>query len=359
MNHVLPLYQIAGWNANFENAKSRTYNKPQFVCVPNKHGGTGLSNIQGEVNGAEIYGIWMWIVQLCSRQPPQRDGWLTDNGKKDGRRLSARELSILFRCEREKIVRALMVLQSPEVSWMRLVDGQPEHLTGQQADTAVSVEGQGTGTNEAPSAPPHIPDPSDTARIPDGYQNNLSEVTERKKERSLPPIVPQGGTGENLDCQQAQTWLNKLFGRQKAWSAKEMHALSEVLPISAEDQALVDWLHGLERDGEGWAICPFDNAKLTKPKQSLSALIENFGEEIDKARAARKQCGLNGVLEHKKSAAAEPDDDGWTADRRAAFYAIYGDDREFPARFRDLGASEQRKIGDAITEKQKIEAAAQ
>lgn len=370
MSNPLPLYQIVNWD-QFENSKSRTFAKPQFVCVPNKHGGAGLSNVQGEHDGAAIYGVWQWILQMCSRQAvgeyktasgkkvftSQRDGWLTDNGKKDGRRLSARELANMFRRPVEEILRCLMVVQSPEVAFIRLVEGTPEHLevsvSAPLADTTVSAESPHTDTNHP---------------IPDGYQTDTavssSAAQKEQKERKEPPIIPQGGmteiepskdteripdgdqtdTEEPLQYAEAQTWLNDLFGRKKAWTAKEMHALSETLPIARADQRLIAWAYSLPRDEEGWSL--YDGKRLSKTKESLSSLIEDFGSELDKWKQKRQQLGLNGKYDGADT--PDPAGDGWTPARITAFCRVFGEDKRMPERFIDLGASACRQLEEAM-----------
>jgi hypothetical protein len=121
-----PLYQIVDYDEHFENNKSRVRDQCSFVCVPNKHGGTGLSNLLAEPDNLSIYGLWMLLLQLCSRQRRPRLGYLTADGKKDGRRLGAAELARTFRVSAAQIRRGLQVLVSPEVGFMRLVDGEPE-----------------------------------------------------------------------------------------------------------------------------------------------------------------------------------------------------------------------------------------
>jgi hypothetical protein len=121
-----PLYQIVDYDEHFENNKSRVRDLCSFVCVPNKHGGTGLSNLLSEPDNLSIYGLWMLILQLCSRQRRPRLGYLTADGKKDGRRLGAAELARTFRTSAAQVRRGFQVLVSPEVSFMRLVDGEPE-----------------------------------------------------------------------------------------------------------------------------------------------------------------------------------------------------------------------------------------
>jgi hypothetical protein len=196
---ALPLYQIVDWDKWFENAKSRTVTKPQFVCVPNKHGGTGLSNIQGETDGSAIYGIWMWVLQVCSRQAPKREGYLTDDGKKNGRRLGARELANMFRRPIDEIHRAFQVLQSPEVAFIKLLEGYPEFITevgeGHRADTPVSAVSENKTTPHG-----YLPD---TEKLPSDHSSKSSAVTERRNEGN--EVLSQSA-GESLlesDTEQA------------------------------------------------------------------------------------------------------------------------------------------------------------
>lgn len=123
---ALPLYQIVDYDENFENNKSRLRDRCSFVCVPNKHGGTGLSNLLSEPDNLSIYGFWMLLLQLCSRQRKPRLGYVTADGKIDGRRLGAAELARTFRASRAQVCRYLQVLESPEVGFLQLVDGEPE-----------------------------------------------------------------------------------------------------------------------------------------------------------------------------------------------------------------------------------------
>jgi hypothetical protein len=143
-----PLYQIVDYDEHFENNKSRVRNQCSFVCVPNKHGGTGLSNLLSEPDNLFIYGFWMLLLQLCSRQRSPRLGYVTADGKENGRRLGAAELARTFRVSAAQVRRCLQVLVSPEVGFMRLVDGKAEspESDGVWMDTskARSVFNQGT-----------------------------------------------------------------------------------------------------------------------------------------------------------------------------------------------------------------------
>src|SRR5438105_183446 len=92
-----PLFQVVNWNGHFENNKSRERDRCGFVCIPNKHGGLGLTTVLQHPEGAAIYGIWALILELCSKQRRPREGWLTDSGRADGRPISVEQLARLFR----------------------------------------------------------------------------------------------------------------------------------------------------------------------------------------------------------------------------------------------------------------------
>jgi hypothetical protein len=386
----LPLYQIVDYDEHFENNKSRLRERCAFVCVPNKHGGSGLSNVLGEPDGSAIYGIWMLILQLCSRQRKPREGYLTQDGKKNGRRLGARELANLLRRPIEEIHRCLEVCCSPQVGFMGVVDGQvpgtQRTLSGQATSTAHIYNEHSEGTAGAsdehlagtsgPNRPENGTTPDghlmDIDRAPDGHSMDARAGTERKKERRNPPTVPQGGTEETgqeqggegapdghlagtertpvahsmdtegaLQYAEAERWLNSLFpGCAKKFSGEEMHLLSEVLPIDHATVGLLTWAYTLERDKEGWAI--YDRARTNKPKHSRLTLLREFDAECQKWRTVRHQLGLNGKYDTTKAAPEQ-----WTAAERATAKEIFGNDVDLPRFKKDAPSSVRSQIEEA------------
>ncbi len=377
----LPLYQVVDWDKWFENAKSRTVTRPQFVCVPNKHGGTGLSNIQGEHDGAAIYGIWMWVLQVCSRQGPKREGYLTADGKKSGRRLGARELANMFRRPIEEIHRAFQVLQSDEVAFIQLLSGHPEFTTripdGYHADTSVSAEGTEVSKNDA-TLEGYL---ADTTRIPSDHLSKPSGVTERRNEEKELLSQPGDPNGEQADTTQipdgyrADTSVSdgktdqeqeqdgggtppdviqhaeakRLFGdlalavfgktiRETQWPNDLEHHLDAELPLARESWRLIDWFYRLQEDHPIMAV--------TMRRQSFESLIRNLGEESQKIRSARKKIGLNGLSETGDGIA---ESDGWTPARKKAAAELYGD-RELPERFSQMPASARTEIETRISQ---------
>jgi hypothetical protein len=112
------LYQIVDWDKNFENNKSRTRAQCSFVCVPNKQHGMGFSRVMAEKDGAAIYGVWHLIVGACSQQE-KREGWLTHDGHQTGTAWTLDDLALKFRRPEKEIERAIEVLSSAKVGWIK------------------------------------------------------------------------------------------------------------------------------------------------------------------------------------------------------------------------------------------------
>lgn len=116
-------YQVINWNEHFENDRSRSREKCGFVCVPNKQHGMGFCRVMAESDGAAIYGIWHCIIGACSQQK-KRDGFLTSDGTATGKPWGVEDLALKFRRPEKEIKRALEVLCSDNVGWLRLSGGE-------------------------------------------------------------------------------------------------------------------------------------------------------------------------------------------------------------------------------------------
>lgn len=129
-------FQIHDWNKNFENNRSRTIEQLDWVAVPNKQHGMGLSRILAEPDGAAIYGIWHLIVGTCSQQKLPREGWLTDDGTKNGDSFTSDDLALKIRRPEKEIARALEVLTSHRIGWIDVIDSSHVDATLRHADAA-------------------------------------------------------------------------------------------------------------------------------------------------------------------------------------------------------------------------------
>lgn len=114
----MKVYQVLDWNLKFENERSRRYNFCRFVCVPNKQHGMGFTRLMSLPDGAAIYGMFHMIIGACSQQKSPREGWLTDDGGRQGRPWWASDLAVRFRQTEANFTRALEILSSPEIGWL-------------------------------------------------------------------------------------------------------------------------------------------------------------------------------------------------------------------------------------------------
>ncbi len=125
-------YKIKNWNAHFENAKSRSILKKTWGNLPNKQDGLGYGLVMRQEDGAAIYGGFVALVLMCSKQASPRDGWITEDGKPTGRPLSALEISIKTQMPETVIERVLEVTSSDPVGWVEDTAGIPQ---GYREDT--------------------------------------------------------------------------------------------------------------------------------------------------------------------------------------------------------------------------------
>jgi hypothetical protein len=115
-------YRVLNWDDNFETAQSRKVDRLNWVGVPNKQHGLGLTKILSQEDGAAIYGIWHLIVGACSQQNSPRAGWLTQDGSALGVPWDVDDMAEKWRRRPAEIARALDVLCSPKVRWMTTIE---------------------------------------------------------------------------------------------------------------------------------------------------------------------------------------------------------------------------------------------
>jgi len=64
---MIDIYRVQMWEANFEGAKSKSYNNKTSCSMPTKHG-LGFKRLVTDVDGAAMFGAWCALMQLLSRQ---------------------------------------------------------------------------------------------------------------------------------------------------------------------------------------------------------------------------------------------------------------------------------------------------
>ena len=117
------LYRIADWQGNFENAKSRTIDKKSWCALPNKQDGLGYCMLMEHKNGAALYGAFVATVLMASKQPMNREGYLTDTGRIDGVPYTSMHISLRTRVP-EKIVQEMLEYVSTNIGWIIAYDAK-------------------------------------------------------------------------------------------------------------------------------------------------------------------------------------------------------------------------------------------
>lgn len=112
------VYQIRDWNSHFENNKSRERDACSWVPIPNKQDGLGYGTLLRMPNGPALYGAFVAVVLVASKQCSPRDGHLTDTGRADGCPHTAETLSIKTQMPEKLISEMLTVCSSERIGWI-------------------------------------------------------------------------------------------------------------------------------------------------------------------------------------------------------------------------------------------------
>jgi len=111
------IYQVIGWEENFEGGKSKTYNHKSACQMPTKHG-LGYRRLVRRPNGPALFGAWCALIQLLSRQSRPRQGYLTDTGGDRGRPLVAVDCEVLTDIPAAIFEELFQVAASQDVGWL-------------------------------------------------------------------------------------------------------------------------------------------------------------------------------------------------------------------------------------------------
>lgn len=131
-----PTYQIKDWSKLFEGPKSKAYHHKSSTQMPNKFG-LGYKRIIRAKDGAAMYGAWCALVHVLSRQDCPRDGYVTDDGKKDSRPMSPDDLEIHTDIPAKYFRAVFDAAQS--VDWVDVIDSRIPQ--GYHGDTTGSARG--------------------------------------------------------------------------------------------------------------------------------------------------------------------------------------------------------------------------
>ena len=155
------LLKIKNWNDHYENAKSRTVGALAWVPIPNDHSNLKyIRLIQGHKNGAAHFGVFISLLQICSRQSKDsRSGYLTHDGTESGIPYGYHDITAVTRIDTKMIQEAIERLISPEIGWV--IDEEYTAVAPQYTDgvPAVTVEGKGREQNGTEENIPATPGP--------------------------------------------------------------------------------------------------------------------------------------------------------------------------------------------------------
>jgi hypothetical protein len=134
------IYRIVGWNETYETAESRKLKHLFWVPVPNKHDGLGFRRLAMQRENCQLLAAWVLMVQLASRGPPERRGWLM----RDGKPLDAEEMGLMTGFPASIFERALEFFSQTKIGW--IVQDSP-------ADKPASPADRGKKATQSPDAP--------------------------------------------------------------------------------------------------------------------------------------------------------------------------------------------------------------
>jgi len=160
------VYRIKDWDI-YENSRSRQIKDCTWTPIPNKQSGLGYKKlVTGHKNGTAHYGAWVAIVLRCSKQH-EREGYLTDGGKKTDTPLSVVDLALVTSIPESIIKEAIP--RFVDIGWLEVVDKQQPVTSLPQGDESSHpfvtslppnrIEEKGIEGNriEEPSLPPIAP----------------------------------------------------------------------------------------------------------------------------------------------------------------------------------------------------------
>jgi hypothetical protein len=197
------IYHIADWEERYENSDTRKRKSLFWVLVPNSHDGLGFCSIMGREDALEIFGAWVLILQCASKC--SRRGVLCST---KGRPYTAKDIATITRAPAESIALALDVLV--EIGWIH-ADKSARH-SDKVADDSDKV------ADDSDKVARHSDKVADDPNVSADAAGGRGTKKERKKERKISPLTPQGGEnggGESgieipsplsEDAQFVQTW---------------------------------------------------------------------------------------------------------------------------------------------------------
>lgn len=112
------MYQVKNWEKHFEIAQSKRVEGPlSWVPVPTKHDSLSFRRIMAMDDGPAIFGAWVLILQVAAKCKVR--GMLGELSEDGPTEFGPGELEMMTGCPSSLFSRALEVLTSKEVGWIK------------------------------------------------------------------------------------------------------------------------------------------------------------------------------------------------------------------------------------------------
>jgi hypothetical protein len=110
-------YIIKDWVSHYEKADTRKCKEMKWVAIPTDTADKKYRRITKMEGGAELFGIWISIIEVASKMPVR--GTLSDD---DGD-LSCEDMELIGGFPAKSYEKALIKLASPEIGWITDTEG--------------------------------------------------------------------------------------------------------------------------------------------------------------------------------------------------------------------------------------------
>lgn len=115
---MIDLYQVIDWQSCFETHRTRDKDNQSHCLIPNKQNGKGYTQLLSMKNGEILYGAFHALILFLSKQPARnRDGYLTEDGTEEGKRISPADLASMIKFS-EATVKEMLDVITKEIGWI-------------------------------------------------------------------------------------------------------------------------------------------------------------------------------------------------------------------------------------------------
>jgi len=239
----MKLYRIKDWHEHFENARSNERDKLSWCAVPNKQDGLGYGLLMSMQNGPALYGAFVAVVLMASKQKRPRTGLLTASGLPadfpptasglpGNYPLTARHMAVKTKMPERLIEEMLAATTDSSIGWIEVVTDYPPTARQLPADCPPTAqEGKGMEGKEGEGekgTPPARSEVSET-QFPEIALPTVGEVIALGSMRNVPAAYCEH---YHAICTERHRWLVNAPTGQKLivwqselprWWARDRH----------------------------------------------------------------------------------------------------------------------------------------